>query len=71
MFVIKTRISGEQRVELYQGQGPSARYLVSRFISNSLKDKWLSIDVTEPLQQWLQGSGKTKIKLMSDARKKL
>lgn len=63
MLIKKTRIPTEQRVELYQGLGPSARYLASRFVSNKVKDKWLSFDVTEPLQQWLQGSGKTEIKL--------
>lgn len=61
MLIKKTRILNEQRVELYQGLGPSARYLASRFVSNNWKDKWLSFDVTEPLQQWLQGNGKTEI----------
>lgn len=46
----------EQRVELYQGLGPSARYLASRFVTNQWKDKWMSFDVTETLQTWLKGS---------------
>ncbi|XP_053278588.1 transforming growth factor, beta 1a isoform X1 [Pleuronectes platessa] len=53
MFIQKTKIADEQRVELYYGQGASARYLASRFISNDLNDKWLSFDVTETLQKWL------------------
>lgn len=65
MFIKKTRIQNEQRVELYQGLQPSARYLASRFVSNQWKDKWLSFDVTESLKQWLQGSSKARIKLVS------
>ncbi|XP_070685223.1 transforming growth factor, beta 1a [Pempheris klunzingeri] len=56
MLVKKTMIPIEQRVELYQGLGTSARYLASRFITNHFKDKWLSFDVTETLQNWLQGT---------------
>lgn len=58
MLVKQTVIPSEQRVELYYGQGSSARYLATRFITNQLKDKWLSFDVTEPLQNWLKGNGK-------------
>lgn len=58
MLIKKTTIQGEQRAELYYGLGAAARYLATRFISNQMKDKWLSFDVTEPLQKWLQGSGK-------------
>uniref|UniRef100_A0A3Q3W452 Transforming growth factor beta n=1 Tax=Mola mola TaxID=94237 RepID=A0A3Q3W452_MOLML len=56
LLIRQTRIPTEQRVELYYGLGPSARYLASRFISNQWKGKWLSIDVTEPLQNWLKGT---------------
>lgn len=62
MLIKKTTIASEQRVELYHGLGSSARYLASRFITNQWKDKWLSFDVTEPLQNWLKGTGKIKIK---------
>lgn len=62
MIIRKTTIATEQRVELYYGLGSSARYLASRFMTNQLKDKWLSFDVTEPLQNWLKGRGKIKIK---------
>lgn len=57
MLVKKTKISSEQRVELYQGLGNSSRYLASRFITNQWRDKWLSFDVTETLQNWLKGTG--------------
>ncbi|XP_075892743.1 transforming growth factor, beta 1a isoform X2 [Nelusetta ayraudi] len=56
MLIKKPNMQSEQRVELYQGLGPSARYLASRFVSNQWKNKWLFFDVTEPLQQWLQGN---------------
>ncbi|XP_044059601.1 transforming growth factor, beta 1a [Siniperca chuatsi] len=56
MLIKQTTILSEQRVELYQGLGPSARYLASRFITNQWKDKWLSFDVTETLQNWLKGT---------------
>lgn len=61
MLIKETVIPSEQRVELYHGLGSSARYLASRFITNQWKDKWLSFDVTEPLKEWLQGTGKIKI----------
>lgn len=57
MLIKKTWINGEQRVELYYSSGGSPRYHASRFITNSLKDKWLSFDVTEPLQHWLRLAG--------------
>lgn len=60
MLIKKTTIPSEQRVELYQGLGTSARYLASRFITNQWKDKWLSFDVTETLQEWLKGTGEIK-----------
>ena len=47
----------EKRVELYQGLGEARRYLVSRFVSNDWKDKWMSFDVTESLQTGLKGTG--------------
>ncbi|KAF7651946.1 hypothetical protein LDENG_00103510 [Lucifuga dentata] len=56
MLIKNPTIFSEQRVELYQGLGTSARYLASRFITNRWKDKWLSFDVTETLQEWLKGS---------------
>uniref|UniRef100_A0A8C6WLP9 Transforming growth factor beta n=1 Tax=Neogobius melanostomus TaxID=47308 RepID=A0A8C6WLP9_9GOBI len=42
MLIKQTYIPSEQRVELYQG----------------MRDKWLSFDVTETLQRWLQLNGK-------------
>ncbi|XP_061683277.1 transforming growth factor, beta 1a [Syngnathoides biaculeatus] len=54
ILIKQPTILKEQRVELYRGVGPSARYLASRFITNQWKDKWLSFDVTETLQDWLQ-----------------
>ncbi|XP_070827214.1 transforming growth factor, beta 1a [Chaetodon trifascialis] len=56
MLIKQTTILSEQRVELYQILGTSARYLASRFITNQWKDKWLSFDVTEALQNWLKGA---------------
>ncbi|CAK6957881.1 transforming growth factor%2C beta 1a [Scomber scombrus] len=56
MLIKNTVIQSEQRVELYQGQGSKPLYLASRFITNELKDKWLSIDVTKTLQNWLKGT---------------
>lgn len=57
MLIKKTMIPSEQRVELYQGMGTSARYIASRFISNEWNDKWLSFDVTTTLKNWLKGNG--------------
>ncbi|MEQ2291771.1 hypothetical protein AMECASPLE_016363 [Ameca splendens] len=54
MLINTANINGEQRVELYYSSGASFRYHTTRFMTNSLKDKWLSFDVTEPLQQWLK-----------------
>ncbi|XP_071352570.1 transforming growth factor, beta 1a [Trachinotus anak] len=54
MLIRRTTIASEQRVELYRVKGTSARYLASRFVTNQLKDKWLSFDVTETLQKWLE-----------------
>ncbi|XP_047248778.1 transforming growth factor, beta 1a [Girardinichthys multiradiatus] len=54
MLINTANINGEQRVELYYSSGASFRYHANRFMTNSLKDKWLSFDVTEPLQQWLK-----------------
>lgn len=54
MLIKNTAIQSEQRVELYQGVGTSVRYLASRFITNQMRDKWLSFDVTETLQSWLK-----------------
>ncbi|MEQ2215517.1 hypothetical protein XENOCAPTIV_002079 [Xenoophorus captivus] len=57
MLINTANINGEQRVELYYSSGASFRYHTTRFMTNSLKDKWLSFDVTEPLQQWLKDKG--------------
>ncbi|XP_012687801.2 transforming growth factor beta-1 proprotein [Clupea harengus] len=46
----------EQRLELYRGTGPQARYLGSRFVSRDSADRWLSFDVTQTLREWLKGS---------------
>lgn len=54
MLIKNTAIQSEQRVELYKGVGNSARYLASRFITNQMRDKWLSFDVTETLRKWLE-----------------
>ncbi|XP_017260047.1 transforming growth factor, beta 1a [Kryptolebias marmoratus] len=54
MYIKDPRIPEEQRVELYYSTNGSVRYHASRFITNHLKDKWLSFDVTEPLQKWLR-----------------
>ncbi|XP_008301334.1 transforming growth factor, beta 1a [Stegastes partitus] len=56
MLIKNPRIDVEQRVELYYAQGNSTRYHDSRFITNELKDKWVSFDVTEPLRDWLKGT---------------
>ncbi|XP_034556767.1 transforming growth factor, beta 1a [Notolabrus celidotus] len=56
MLIKNTNIDKEQRVELYKGLGADARYLSSRFVTKHSKDKWLSFDVTEPLQEWLKGN---------------
>ncbi|XP_040902077.1 transforming growth factor, beta 1a [Toxotes jaculatrix] len=56
MLVKNPGIPSEERVELYRGVGMSARYLASRFLTNHFKDKWLSFDVTETLQNWLKGT---------------
>ncbi|XP_042342624.1 transforming growth factor, beta 1a [Plectropomus leopardus] len=54
MLIRQTNIPSEERVELYQDLGTSYRYLASRFITNQWKNKWLSFDVTETLQNWLK-----------------
>ncbi|XP_055022841.1 transforming growth factor beta-1 proprotein-like [Boleophthalmus pectinirostris] len=58
MFIKNTNIPNEQRVELYQGVDSHARYLASRFMINDMRDKWLSFDVTETLQSWLNDKSK-------------
>nr|ADK92394.1 transforming growth factor-beta 1 [Hippocampus kuda] len=55
ILIKQPTIPTEERVELYRGMGPTARYLASRFITNQWNNKWLSFDVTETLQDWLQG----------------
>ncbi|KAF3693290.1 Transforming growth factor beta-1 [Channa argus] len=54
MYITQQTIQSEQRVELYQRVGTSARYLASRFVTNDVK--LISFDVTETLQTWLQGT---------------
>ncbi|KAM9318247.1 transforming growth factor, beta 1a [Pholidichthys leucotaenia] len=54
MLIKSPNIAGTQRVELYYYKGSVATYHTSRFINNSLKDKWLTFDVAEPLRRWLQ-----------------
>ncbi|KAI5622508.1 transforming growth factor beta-1, partial [Silurus asotus] len=44
----------EQRLELYYGSGDKARYLYSQTITNELKGKWISFDVTQTVKNWLQ-----------------
>ncbi|XP_049432528.1 transforming growth factor, beta 1a [Epinephelus fuscoguttatus] len=57
MLIRQTNIpTAEERVELYQDMGTTSRYLASRFITNQWKNKWLSFDVTETLQNWLKGN---------------
>lgn len=61
MLIKEPMILSEERVELYHSQGTSTRYLASRFVTNTLKDKWLSFDVTEPLRTWLKENGEISI----------
>ncbi|XP_042269252.1 transforming growth factor, beta 1a [Thunnus maccoyii] len=56
MLIKQPKIITEQRVELYQVANSSSRYLASRFIDNKWRDKWLSFEVTETLQDWLKGT---------------
>lgn len=56
MLIKKPTIQSEERVELYYVAGTTTHYLASRFVTNLMKDKWLSFDVTEPLQIWLKGT---------------
>ncbi|KAK2868796.1 hypothetical protein Q7C36_000667 [Tachysurus vachellii] len=43
-----------QRLEIYKGLGSSAKYLGFHDISNDLQNKWISIDITATLKEWLQ-----------------
>ncbi|RVE65278.1 hypothetical protein OJAV_G00133740 [Oryzias javanicus] len=54
MLIKNPRIPDEERVELYYSSGTALRYHTSQFITNALKNKWLSFDVTEPLRAWLK-----------------
>ncbi|XP_071220603.1 transforming growth factor beta-1 proprotein isoform X4 [Salvelinus alpinus] len=47
----------EQRLELYRGVGDKARYLKSHFVSKEWANRWVSFDVTQTLNEWLQGAG--------------
>ncbi|XP_036393116.1 transforming growth factor beta-1 proprotein-like [Megalops cyprinoides] len=44
----------DQRLELYEGLGDSARYLGSHYISKALIDHWLSFDVIKTLKKWIE-----------------
>lgn len=57
MLIKEPKIPDDQRVELYNGLGKSARYLASRYIKNEWNGKWMSFDVTETLKDWLKGTG--------------
>lgn len=57
MLIKNPRILEEERVELYYSSGTTFRYHTSQFITNALKNKWLSFDVTEPLRTWLRQTG--------------
>lgn len=56
MLIKNPAISDEQRVDLYYHLGTQARYHDSHIITNKLKDKWLTFDVTKPLREWLKGN---------------
>ncbi|KAB5535561.1 hypothetical protein PHYPO_G00119090 [Pangasianodon hypophthalmus] len=45
-----------QRLEIYKVQGNASEYLGFYDISNDLQNKWISIDVTATLKEWLQSS---------------
>ncbi|KAK3534023.1 hypothetical protein QTP86_000646 [Hemibagrus guttatus] len=45
-----------QRLEIYKILGSSAEYLDFYDISNDLLDKWISIDITDTVKEWLQSS---------------
>lgn len=46
-----------QRLEIYKGLNSAAQYLGFYDISNDLLNKWISIDVTATVKEWLQSSG--------------
>lgn len=46
----------EQRVELYKVTGENTHYLDSLFITKTQDQKWVSVDVTQTLKEWLQKS---------------
>ena len=58
LLIKNPAIMTEQRVELYEGLEDSARYLASKFLNNDWRDKWLTFDITETLQKWLQKDGR-------------
>ncbi|MCI4390645.1 hypothetical protein PGIGA_G00124980 [Pangasianodon gigas] len=45
-----------QRLEIYKVQGNASEYLGFYDISNEMQNKWISIDVTATLKEWLQSS---------------
>ncbi|KAF4076711.1 hypothetical protein AMELA_G00218200 [Ameiurus melas] len=45
-----------QRLEIYKGLGSAAKYLGFYDINNDLLNKWISVDVTATLKEWLQSS---------------
>lgn len=57
MLIKHPKIADVQRVELYYSTGSSFSYHALRFVTNEWKDKWLTFDVTDPLRNWLKGTG--------------
>ncbi|KAL0994024.1 hypothetical protein UPYG_G00116870 [Umbra pygmaea] len=58
-LLIKNRSLGEgseQRLELYRFIGNKTRYIKSHFVSKELNNRWVSFDVTQILNEWLQGA---------------
>lgn len=47
----------EHRLELYKVIGENTRYLDSLFFTKKLEQRWVSVDVTQTLKDWLQKSG--------------
>lgn len=48
-----------QRLEIFKGLNSAAQYLGYYDISNDLINKWISIDVTATVKEWLQSDGKS------------
>ncbi|XP_041850881.1 transforming growth factor, beta 1a [Melanotaenia boesemani] len=56
LLIKSPSIPDKQRVELYYSTKTSVHYHASHFISNIMRDKWISFDVTKPLRTWLEDS---------------